>query len=160
MSTYHIKAIQSDDRSWIGSFVAKHWGSNKVVTRGRLFEVELLPGYKALQQGKPIGLITFSISKNECEIITLTSLIENLGVGSNLITEVRKSAVEAGCNRLWLITTNDNINALRFYQMRGFSFVAVHRQAIEQSRRLKPEIPHKGYYGIPIQDEIELELML
>ncbi|HEX7715028.1 MAG TPA: GNAT family N-acetyltransferase, partial [Bacillota bacterium] len=64
------------------------------------------------------------------------------------------------CQRLWLITTNDNLAAIRFYQLRGFVLVALHRDAIAQSRKLKPEIPLRGIDGIPIRDEIELEVVL
>jgi hypothetical protein len=49
---------------------------------------------------------------------------------------------------------------MRFYQKRGFTFAAVHRNSIEQSRRLKPEIPTAGNDGIPICDEIEFELSI
>jgi hypothetical protein len=52
------------------------------------------------------------------------------------------------------------MNALRFYQKRGFVLVAVHRNALEQSRKLKPEIPLIGDDEIPLRDEIELEMML
>jgi len=37
---------------------------------------------------------------------------------------------------------------------------AVHRGAIAESRRLKPEISHFGVGGRPIEDEIEFELLL
>jgi ribosomal protein S18 acetylase RimI-like enzyme len=73
---------------------------------------------------------------------------------------VREVATAAGCRRLWLITTNDNLDALRFYQRRGFELVAVHRDFREVARRLKPSIPLEGNFGIPIRDEIELELRL
>jgi hypothetical protein len=59
-----------------------------------------------------------------------------------------------------LITTNDNTAALRFWQKRGFKLLRVHRNAVEKSRKLKPEIPLTGNDGIPIRDEIELEMML
>jgi hypothetical protein len=59
-----------------------------------------------------------------------------------------------------LVTTNDNLNALRFYQKRGFVLVAVHRNALEVSRKLKPEIPLVGMDSIPLRDEIELEMMV
>jgi hypothetical protein len=63
-----------------------------------------------------------------------------------------------GCARLWVITTNDNVDALRFYQRRGFCLVEVHRGAVDRSRvTLKPEIPAAGACGIPLRDEIELE---
>jgi hypothetical protein len=59
-----------------------------------------------------------------------------------------------------LITTNDNTKALRFWQKRGFRLAAVHRNAVEKSRKIKPEIPLTGNDGIPIKDEIELEMAL
>jgi RimJ/RimL family protein N-acetyltransferase len=77
-----------------------------------------------------------------------------------LIEAVKNTARAAKCKRLWLITTNDNLNALRFYQKRGFVLVAVHRNALEISRQLKPEIPLFGADGIPLRDEIELEMIL
>jgi hypothetical protein len=38
--------------------------------------------------------------------------------------------------------------------------VAVHRNALDISRELKPEIPQLGIDGVPLRDEIELEMML
>ena len=75
-------------------------------------------------------------------------------------TRQRQAAREAGCGRVWLITTNDNLRALRFYQRRGFRLVAVHPDALERSRELKPSIPEIGLDGIPLRDELELELTL
>ena len=73
----------------------------------------------------------------------------------------RRVAAEAGCTKLWLITTNDNVDALRFYQRRGFRLAALHRGSVDDSRaRLKAEIPEVGDHGIPLRDEIELELEL
>ncbi|MBZ0303030.1 MAG: GNAT family N-acetyltransferase, partial [Anaerolineae bacterium] len=96
----------------------------------------------------------------DCEIVTLNSVQEGQGVGTALIEVVKQAAAEEGCTRLWLITTNDNFNALRFYQKRDFRIVAVYPGALDQSRKVKPEIPLFGYHGIPLRDEIELELKL
>jgi Acetyltransferase (GNAT) family len=75
-----------------------------------------------------------------------------------LIEAAAQLARRQGCTRLWVITTNDNVDALRFYQRRGFCLVRVHRGAVDRSRAtLKPEIPAAGAYGIPLRDEIELE---
>jgi N-acetylglutamate synthase-like GNAT family acetyltransferase len=104
--------------------------------------------------------VTYRLEGDECEVITLNSLIGGMGVGSALIEAIREVAVSAGCKRLWLITTNDNLAALSFYQKRGFVLVAVYRNVLEQSRRLKPEIPLVGMDGIPLRDELELELLL
>jgi len=113
-----------------------------------------------MREGRPIGLVTYRIDGDECEITTLNSLVEGIGIGSALVAAIKDAAVSAECKRLWLITTNDNLPALRFYQKRGFLLVAVHRNALQQSRRLKPEIPLVGRDGIPLRDEIELEMLL
>lgn len=131
-----------------------------IITRGKVHHADRLPGFIAEEDDKPIGLITYKIIGKECEIVTMNSLAGGKGVGSALGDAVKKVAKNAGCERLWLITTNDNTNAIRFWQRRGFILLAVHRNAIEQSRKLKPEIPLTGNEGIPIRDEIELEMSL
>jgi ribosomal protein S18 acetylase RimI-like enzyme len=160
MNAYKVRPLTSDDRDWAVGLIEKEWGSRKVVTRGIVRDVVNLDGFIALQSNEPIGLLTFWIEGEECEIITLNSLSENIGVGTGLIDSVKVTARESGCRRIWLITTNDNLAAVRFYQKRGFSMVAVYPGAIEQSRRLKPEIPLIGIDGIPLRDEIELEILL
>lgn len=80
------------------------------------------------------------------------------GTGTALVEAVRLPARRQGCTRLWVITTNDNVDAVRFYQRRGFRLVRVHRRAADRSRAsLKPETPEVGAYGIAKRDEIELE---
>ena len=140
--------------------MVNHWVSVKVVSRGRLHDADQLPGFIALMDGERVGLATYRIHSDECEIVTLNSLREGIGIGTALIEAVRSVAISNKCRRVWLITTNDNLQALRFYQRRGFSIVAVHRNALEQSRKLKPEIPLIGLDGIPLRDELELEMLL
>jgi GNAT superfamily N-acetyltransferase len=138
----------------------KEWGSEQVVTRGKMLDASRLPGFVALDGTNLLGLITFHVRGLECEIVTLNAFVGNLGIGTRLIDQVKKTATQDGLTRIWLITTNDNTEALRFYQKRGFEIVAVHRNAIEISRRLKPTIPFVGLHGIPIRDEIELEYLV
>lgn len=89
----------------------------------------------------------------------MQSLVSDRGVGTALLAECAAAARDQETTRLWLITTNENTAALRFYQRRGFVIAALHREAVTFARqRLKPEIPLLGNDGIPIRDEIELEL--
>jgi len=92
--------------------------------------------------------------------VTLHAFQPFAGIGTALVQAVRDVAADEGCRRLWLITTNDNLDALRFYQRRDFELVAVHRDLRDTARRLKPSIPLVGDYGIPIRDELELEIGL
>ena len=104
-----------------------------------------------------MGLITYNISNDELEIITLNAIEDGKGIGTALLEEVEKIAKMKNCSRIWLITTNDNVDALRFHQKRGYEMKSVHRYAIDESRKMKPQLPFVGKYGIPIRDEIEME---
>jgi GNAT superfamily N-acetyltransferase len=152
--------INTDDHEWVAQFMHEQWGSDKVISRGAVHYPQNLPGFVALYKGEKVGLVTYNITDESCEIVTLNSTYPSSGVGTALIKAVKDISIKSGCKRLWLITTNDNLNALRFYQKRGFVLVAVHRNALEQSRKLKPEISRIGNHGIPLRDEIELEMML
>jgi GNAT superfamily N-acetyltransferase len=155
-----LEPLSDYSRDWAERLIEEHWGSSVIVSRGVRHRVGALPGFVARQGGEYVGLVTYYARGDECEIVSMDSLLEGIGVGSALIEVVKEVAIAAGCKRLWLITTNDNTHALRFYQKRGFSLVAVHRNALALSRKLKPEIPLVGMNGIPLQDEIELEMML
>ncbi|MBI3914810.1 MAG: GNAT family N-acetyltransferase [Chloroflexi bacterium] len=157
---FKIKPTTAADRELVAAFIRDHWGAEFVVTRGKKYFPADLPGFAAWQAEKLAGLLTYRIDRGECEIVTLDSVIEKQGIGSALIAAARNAAQKAGCTRLWLITTNDNLHALGFYQKRGFRIAAVHRDAIAESRKLKPSIALIGIDGIPIRDEIELEMMI
>ncbi len=155
-----IDPITNTDRPWIAKLLTEHWGSSVIISRGKRYDASILPGFVAKYRGSGVGLVTFQIEYPECHIITLYSWLENTGVGSSLINAVKHEAMQAGCSRLWLITTNDNLHALKFYQKRGFQLVAIHPNALTESRRIKPSIPPMGIHGIPLRDEIELQLLL
>ncbi|OFW60084.1 MAG: hypothetical protein A2133_10415 [Actinobacteria bacterium RBG_16_64_13] len=142
--------------------MVRHWGgTDYIVSRGRVIYAAELPGFCAkTADGETLGLATFEVTGEECQLVTLHALTRFAGIGTGLLTAVRDAAAAAGCRRLWLITTNDNVDALRFYQRRDFELVAIHRDLREVARRLKPSIPLVGEYGIPLRDEIELEMSL
>jgi GNAT superfamily N-acetyltransferase len=125
-----------------------------------IHQADKLPAFVAESRRGLQGLVTYRFDGAECEIVSLNSLSESIGIGEALLNAVKDVASGSDCRRIWLITTNDNLAAIRFYQKRGFRLVAVHRDAIAQSRRLKPTIPETGIDGIPIRDEVELEIPL
>lgn len=92
--------------------------------------------------------------------VTLDAFPRFRGVGTRLLRSVAEEARKRGCRRLWLITTNDNLDAIRFYQRRGMRIATVHTGALRESRKIKPAIPEVGMNGIPLRDEIEFEMVL
>lgn len=160
MDTFTIRAATREDRNWVAQFLDEHWGSTRIVTRGQVYLAHLLPAFIAEKDGERVGLTTYRVDGEECEIVSLNSLLPDNGIGTALIDAIKQAVAEEGVKRLWLITTNDNMRALRFYQKRGFRLVAVYPGALDESRRLKPEIPLFGIDGVPLRDEIELEMYL
>ncbi|MCK4302536.1 MAG: GNAT family N-acetyltransferase [candidate division Zixibacteria bacterium] len=158
--TFQICPVTDTERPWVLQ-VARGWGADFIVTRGRKVCPNEIDGYYATDPfGRKLGLVTFEIIGNQCEVVTLDAFEKYSGIGTALIERASRDAGEKGCRRVWLITTNDNLDAIRFYQRRGFTLAAVHVKAIEESRRLKPSIPEVGLHGIPLRDEIEFEMML
>lgn len=160
MADYTIHPLSDDDREWVKQFIAWQWGAEIIVSHSAVYRAETLPGFVAICGDEIAGLVTYHIQGDACEIITLDSLEVGIGIRTALIDAVQARARQAGCKRLWLTTTNNNLTALRFYQQRGFVLAAIHRNALEQSRKIKPELPLVGNDGIPLRDEIELEMML
>lgn len=155
-----VRPITERDRSWVAYLIHELWMSDIVVTHGVVFKPAELPGFIIDDDGEPLGLLTYQIKGDACEIITLDSLRKHTGVGTMLVNAVKRKAQESGCRRLWVVTTNDNLRALGFYQKRGFHIVTVRPGVMKESRKLKPAIPEIGLEGIPIRDEIELEMIL
>ena len=155
-----IRLLTPADRDWVRRKIIETWGAETVVVHQTVYHPAELPGFIAEAEGEIAGLLTYQLEGEACEIVTLDAWRTGLGVGTALIETVRQAAGREKCRRLWLVTTNDNLPALRFYQKRGFVIATVHLNAIEKDRRLKPEIPLTGMDGIPIRDEIELEMML
>src|SRR6266498_2378627 len=151
-----VRPLTESDRSWAVQVEAE-----SVARLGELVDPTQLPGFVALLDEQRAGFASYAVRGDECELVTIRSLREGRGVGRALLDAVRDTAIEAGCTRLWLITTNDNLRALELYQRWGMEIVAFHRHAVTEARRhLKPSIPERGARGIPIAHELELELRL
>ena len=152
--------LSSDDLPRLRQFWIEHWGGEEMITRGNVYRPEQLDGFVIEYEGEWLGLVTFIVIDNECEVTSLNSLREHQGIGTSLINAVMDEARRQNCSRVFFITTNDNLNALGFYQKRGFELAKLHRGAVNKSRKIKPGIPLIGYNNIPLRDEIELEMKL
>lgn len=155
-----VKRVEPTDREWVASLKDQYFnGADFIVTRGRkVYPIDLPGFYAENHNGKRVGFLGYDVRDDSCEVITLDASAKFLGIGTALMDALLTEARSKNWNRIWLITTNDNLDALRFYQKRGFSILKANVNAIELSRKLKPSIPLVGNYGIPIRDEIEMEM--
>ena len=154
------RELTIDDRVWAERLVSERFASSRIVSRGVLHDARTLPGLIAESDGAPLGLLQYHVVGEQFEIVVLIAARPRQGVGRALLREAGPVARSHGCKRLWLITTNDNRTALSFYRAIGWRQAAIHRGAMRESRRLKPEIPEFAGDGTPIEDEIEFELLL
>ncbi|WP_323679745.1 GNAT family N-acetyltransferase [Exiguobacterium indicum] len=152
-----IQVIEEETRSQVKAFFTKQWGSSQMVTSTGVHDCSLLDGFYAKNDDHEIiGLITYHMTSQTCEIISLDSLEEGKGIGSQLMQVVEEKATQQQCDLLTLVTTNDNEHAIRFYQHRGYTVSKVIPNAVDLARKIKPEIPLYNEKGVPIKDEIVL----
>ena len=148
------------NRNRVDEFIKQHWHTTTMIIRGKEIDMTKTEGFYFREGEDIIGLITYMVYDNLLEIISLDSLHENQGIGSKLLGAVIHEAKERKLQKIVLITTNDNINAIKFYQKRGFDMVRLFHNALDISRKLKPEIPLIGENSIPLRHEIEFELYI
>lgn len=158
---YAVRAVDDADRAWVLDLIKDQWGDEYVVVHEDVIIPHLLPGYLAFSaNAEAVGLVTYQIRGDVCEIISLNSLIESQGVGSKLIGAVADEARRSDCRWLCLTTTNENQRAIDFYKKRGFELKEIHEGAVDRAREIKPSIPQLSPQGIPIRDEWVFEMEL
>src|SRR5262249_31100885 len=131
-----IRAADADDRAGIERVLNRSWGSTTVVTRGKAHDASQLPALMAVEGDDIVGRATSRLVGGGWELLSRAAGRRGQGIASALLAGVANKARRSGCRRLWLITTNDNLDATRFYQRRGLRFVAVHPGAVDDARRV------------------------
>jgi len=154
------RQLTDDDLPRLRKFWKENWGDEFVVGHGVVYTPDGLDGFVAWDGNDWVGLVTYTFLGEDCEIVSIDSTLEGQGIGTKLMEAVVAEARKKNCRRMFLVTTNDNLNALSFYQKRGFEMVKVNRGAVNESRKIKPSIPLIGMNNIPLRDEIELEINL
>ncbi|RZS45218.1 acetyltransferase (GNAT) family protein [Herbihabitans rhizosphaerae] len=157
MTEYTVRAIGERDRPAVRRLLVHSWGTSIVVAHGTTFHPGNLPGLLAERRGQLAGALTYAVEPDFVEVVTIDAEQRRAGIGSALIDAVIGVARQLGRKRVVLTTTNDNLDALRFYQRRGFRLSTLRPGAVTHARRIKPEIPDIGDYGIPVNDELDLE---
>jgi ribosomal protein S18 acetylase RimI-like enzyme len=155
-----VRRLTIPDRPWLVDILNEAFAGVIAARRGEAIDASALPGFLGTVGGHPVGVLTYQIIDRACEVVALACSEEGRGVGQALMNAVRDHAVATECGRLWLITTNDNVRAFRFYQVWGMDLCALHRHGVTRARALKPSLPLQGADGIPLQHELEFELLL
>jgi GNAT superfamily N-acetyltransferase len=157
----NIRPITPEDRAWVAETIGTAFGSVRLMSNDHLIDdASLLDGYAAEVDGRAVGCALINEVDGDVELVALVSTYRGAGVGSALLEAVVERGKRDGWKRLWLVTSNDNSEAIRMYQRAGWDWVDFRRDAITNARAIKPEIPDTGNHGIPIRHEIQFEAPL
>lgn len=151
-----IKEISIYNRNIINTIMINNWGATEIILRNKIIDGTKSKGFIAEDNNKMVGFLLYDINDDICEIIALYSFIEKKGIGSFLLNKIKEIATLKKCDRIVVITTNDNLIALKFYQKRGFFLSKLYCNAFDNIRKIKPNLPKLGENNIPLNDEIEL----
>ncbi|GIE92418.1 GNAT family N-acetyltransferase [Actinoplanes regularis] len=155
-----VRAATVADETFIRETLSDAFGSTMMAVHDELIDARGAAAAIAERGGRRLGLITYREDQaGGWEIVSLASVEPGAGAGTALLTWLTEQARRSRISRLWLVTTNENVDALRFYQRRGLDLVRLDRDAVLRARKLKPSIPLEEN-GIPIRHELELELRL
>jgi ribosomal protein S18 acetylase RimI-like enzyme len=155
-----VRPAALEDVEAIAAIHAAAWGGPLAVGHGVAYDLTTLPTLVAVEDDRIAGVLTYHVAGDAIEVVSIDAAPPRHGVGTALLDAAADVGRAFGLRRLWLVTTNDNLDALRFYQRRGLRLVGLAPDAVAASRRLKPGIPAVGAYGIPLRDELTLELSL
>jgi ribosomal protein S18 acetylase RimI-like enzyme len=155
-----VVGIGPQDDAWTRAALEQAWGSVHVARKGELLDASELPGFVAVLEGKRVGIVLVAVRGQQYEVVSISAMVENKGVGRALMQRCFDDANRKGCRRVWLTTTNNNVRAFAFYQHLGMDLCALHRHAVAAARRLKPSIPERDAFGVAIDHELEFELLL
>lgn len=152
----NIRRKRAQDDEWLRGVLERDWGGTTIVVHGD--EIDVL-AYPAIVAGERDGIAIFR-EEPSAELLLLSAFTKGAGVGTALLEALIAELRERGAPSLRVTTTNDNLDALRFYQRRGFRLVELRPGAVNAARRRKPSIPELGEHGIPLTDELDLVMRL
>lgn len=155
-----FREITEADRDWVRDIVTRHFASQRVVSRGKLYDAQELPGFILERNGSAAGLYQYHATDRELQLVVVAAVQPGQGIGRQLLEHALSFARSRLCQRFWLVTTNNNTRAIGFYRHIGWHQCAVHLDAVTTARSIKPEIPLTDDEGVAIRDEVEFEFLL
>jgi len=150
---FSVRKPAAGEIDWVYARLNETWHGTKISVHGEMIDMTTLP---ILVAGRDRGFLIYRVRGPAAEIVAMEACESRRGVGTALLVALDGVLERIGVREIWVTTTNDNLDALRFYQRRGFRLEVVRPDAVQEARRLKPAIPECGAYGIAIRDEVDL----
>lgn len=160
MPNLDIVALADEDRSWANDLIMSRHAGDIIYTRGSATDSKLAEGFVAKRDGKAAGVLLYVLGWSDTQILTLEMEAPDDEVARALVERAVKLAKDEDSKAISVTLWNDNIDAMRYFQLAGFRLSSVKKGAVTDARRKNPAIPKVGKHSIPLLDEIELKLSL
>lgn len=150
------------ERDIARQLVKRKWGTDAVVIGGKVRSVDDMALLAARDpKGVLLGVAYYILTES---IALLGAIVATeaggSGAGSALFEAVAAEGRQRGLRKLRAVTTNDNFEAMRFYQKRGMHFMTLFPGGMNAFRAFRPQLISEGRHGIPCRDMLELEMDL
>ena len=153
-----IRPATSADQARIATLSNYFRGEDEVESFGRSYQVDELPAYVACDEDDIVGVASYASDGDETNLVVLNVLPQWQGRGAarDLIAAVTKAMQVEGVKRIILSTTNDDLPALGLYQRLGFAITNVDVGKMVEHHGGE----ELGFAGIPVRDEVQMEVNL
>jgi ribosomal protein S18 acetylase RimI-like enzyme len=156
---YTIHQAFCEDIEPLSALVTLFWGDSVQLMFDHHYKVTEQPAFIAESDNKIAGFIFYTPFQDDAVLIVALGVLpmyQGCGIGRDLVTRVEEFAKEQGRPRMLVVTTNDNLPALSFYQCVGFQLFEVIPDIIaEKLGGFQP-----GFAQIPIRDELRFRKYL
>lgn len=155
-----ITRITDDNRKMLTQFIIDNWYGSIMIIKGERVDITTEDGYCIIDKNSVVAVVTYRLKNNICEITLLYTVKQRCGIGKKLVHEVTKTVRNKGGDTVMVVTTNDNIEAIAFYQKMGFDIVNIYRNSMDYVRKMRPTVPIMGENNIPLRHEIEFPIFV
>jgi ribosomal protein S18 acetylase RimI-like enzyme len=156
-SSYRLRASELHDRERLEELALHFWGETEVECFDGVYDVLELPALVAELGSEVLGAVSYAVDGERMNLVMFNVLpdFQGRGVGKALLQAAVEKARMLGLTRLVVATSNDDLPALAFYQRARFTV-----EAVVPGRILEHHGGEEGFAGIPVRDEIRLQLLL
>ena len=85
-----ISDLTDDDRVWVKERTELLLGGEFAVSRDEVHDPHKLPGFIATEGNERVGLITYHVNGEDCELVSIDSLCQFMGIGSMLLEKLEE----------------------------------------------------------------------
>ena len=150
-----VRPSDESERAAVNDLFHRDFGTTRVSAFDAEHVLADQPTLVALVKDNQLaGALAYRFTEDGLQMLALATdpMWQRAGVGGHLVAEAERLAKEAGRQRAAIVTSNDNLPALYFYQRQHYRIASITPGSLINRAAGRP-----GFAGIAVRDEIRLE---